>query len=197
MITDRDIKIISFIENIGYASINHINMMFFNNNKYGYDLARKRLKKIANTGEYIKSFVNKETYELIYVPYKSKIKCISIHGIKILDYICNLNKLGCSFKYIELEPVFINIKPDAYTIFEFNGYLYYQLIEVQIRHDVVDLNRFVNIEIVNDILSKTNNVMPRLIIIQDTNRNYEENNPTQFSISQLSLGMEDIAKVLC
>ena len=197
MITDRDIKIISFIENIGYATINHINLMFFSNSKYGYDLARKRLKKISEMGKYIKAISNKETSELIYIPFDSKIKGVSIHNIKVIDYVCNLNKLGCTINMIELEPVFNTIKPDAYLQFEFNGYLYHQLVEVQMRHDVVDLTRFVPFDTVDSILQKTDNVMPNIIIIQNTNKDYEKDNITQFSIIQLSLDMENIAKVLC
>ena len=196
MLTDRDKNIISFIESIGFASIQHIQMMFFNT-RYGYDCARKRLKKIANNNGYIKGFKNQDTNEYIYIPINSNIKRVSLHNLKILDYICNLNLLGCKINSVELEPVFINIKPDALISFEFNGYIYYQLIEVQIRHAIVDLNRFLDNQVITNIYTKCNNVLPRLVIIQDTNKDYNKNNNTQFDIVQLYTDLSDIAKVLC
>lgn len=196
MITDRDKDIINFIDRIGYASIQNIQDMFFGNNRYGYDGARKRLRKIEEMGEYIYHFKNQETNELIYVPYNSKLKRVSTHNIKVLNYITKLSTLGCKITNVELEPVFNNIKPDAIICFEFNNYRYYQLIEVQIRHNYVDLNRFKNNETVDAILNRTNNIMPKIIIIQDTNRDYAKDNDTEFSIIQIGVSMDDIAKVL-
>lgn len=196
MITDRDKEIINFIDKIGYVSIQNIQDMFFTNSRYGYDGARKRLRKIEEMGEYVHHFKNQETNEIIYVPYKSKLKRVSIHNIKVLNYITKLATLGCKITNVEIEPVFNNIIPDAIVCFEFNNYRYYQMIEVQIRHEYVDLNRFKDIETVNAILDYTNNVMPRIIIIQDTKRDYEKDNDTEFNIIHIGLSLDDIAKVL-
>lgn len=197
MITQRDREIIDFIDKIGFATIKHISNMYFTNNRYGYDSARKRLKKINETGEYIKCFKNMETNELVYVPYDSKLKRVSMHNIKVLDYLCNLKVLGCHIKETELEPVFDTIKPDAYVSFEFDGYLYCQLIEVQMRHDYVDIKRFKKDEVIKSIFEKTKDICPRIIIIQDTNKDYEQENDTQFKIIQLYTDLRDVAKVLC
>jgi hypothetical protein len=134
--------------------------------------------------------------EIIYVPFKSKVNGISVHNLKVLEYICKLKCLGCEMKTIEVEPVFNDIKPDAYVTFAFNGYLYHQLLEVQMRHDYVDLKRFKSNDTINCILDRTKNVVPRIIIVQNTNRNYQKENDTKFKITQMNIGMEDIAKVL-
>ncbi|NFH01618.1 hypothetical protein FC831_15350 [Clostridium botulinum] len=197
MITDRDKEIINFIDKIGFATIKNITDMYFTNNRYGYDSARKRLKKISEMGEYIKHFKNSETNELIYIPYESKLKRVSIHNIKVLEYLCDLKVLGCDIKEIELEPVFDSIKPDAYVCFEFNNFLYSQLVEVQIRHDYVDLKRFKKPEVIKSIYEKMKDVSPRIIIIQDTNKDYEKDNDTEFKIIQLYTDLRDVAKVLC
>ncbi|WP_252225350.1 MULTISPECIES: hypothetical protein [unclassified Clostridium] len=197
MITDRDKEIINFIDKIGFATIKNITDMYFTNNRYGYDSARKRLKKISEMGEYIKYFKNSETNELVYIPYESKLKRVSIHNIKVLEYLCDLKVLGCDIKEIELEPVFDSIKPDAYVCFEFNNFLYCQLVEVQIRHDYVDLKRFKKPEVIKSIYEKMKDVSPRIIIIQDTNKDYEKDNDTEFKIIQLYTDLRDVAKVLC
>ena len=207
MIVERDKLIIEFIETIGYATIKNIADMYFTNKRYSYDVARKRLKKIAEMGEYIRVFKNQETNELVYVPYDSKIKRVSIHNIKVLEYLCGLKTLGCDIQEIEIEPIFNNIKPDIYVSFKFNGYMYYHIVEMQIRHDYIDLKRFKDNDTVNAILDKTSvinketgekeSTMPQLIIIQNTNKDYQAENDTQFKITQLDVNMEDIAKVLC
>lgn len=125
MLTPRDREIISFIDNIGYATIGNIADLFFSNNKFSYDLSRKRLKKIKEMGEYLKSFSNLESNETIYIPYNSNKKKVSIHDVMVLNYVCKLKLLGCNIESIELEPIFNNIKPDALVQFTFNSYRFY------------------------------------------------------------------------
>lgn len=202
MLTPRDREIISFIDNIGWATISNIADMFFKRTesgseiKFSYDLARKRLKKIKDVGEYIKSFSNYETNETIYVPYNSNKKKVSIHDVMVLNYVCKLKLLGCDIYNIELEPIFNNIKPDALVQYKFNGYRFHQLIEMQIRHNLIDLDRYNKQGVMEAILSKTNKTIPKLIIIQDTKINYADNNSTPMDIVQMDTSMWDIGKVL-
>ena len=173
MLTPRDREIINFIDDIGYATISNIASLFFSQNKFSYDLARKRLKKIKDIGDYIKSFINSETTETIYVPYNSNKKKVSIHDVMVLNYACKLKLLGCNIENIELEPMFNNVvKPDALVQFTFNGYRFHQLIEMQIRHNLIDLDRYNKQGVMDSILDRTNNTIPKLIIIQDTKVNY-------------------------
>jgi hypothetical protein len=196
MLTPRDREIINFIDNIGYATISNIADMFFSKNKFSYDLARKRLKKIKEFENYIKSFQNQETNETIYVPYNSSKKKVSIHDVMVLNYACKLKLLNCEIENIELQPQFNNVIPDALVQFVFNGYRFYQLIEMQIRHSLIDLDRFNNHDVMDSIMNKTNGIVPKLIIIQDTKINYNDNNRTPMDIVQIDTTMEDIAKVI-
>ena len=196
MLTPRDREIINFIDKIGYATIGNIADMYFGQNKFSYDLARKRLKKIKEMGDYIKSFQNQETKETIYVPYNSNKKKVSIHDVMVLNYACKLKLLGCNIDNIELEPIFENVKPDALIQFKFNGYRFHQLIEMQIRHNLIDLDRYNKQGVMERIMSKTNETVPKLIIIQDTKINYADNNNTCMDIVQMDTNMEDIAKVI-
>jgi hypothetical protein len=196
MLTERDRNIINFIDSTGYATIGNIASLFFSQNKFSYDLARKRLKKIKEMGQYIKSFQNSETTETIYVPYESIKKKVSIHDVMVLNYACKLKSLGCNIDNIELEPIFNNVKPDALIQYTFNGYRFHQLVEMQIRHNLIDLERYNKDGVMDTILDKTNNTIPKLIIIQDTKINYIDNNPTQMDIIQMDTSMWDIGKVL-
>ena len=142
MITDRDIKIINFIYDFKFITISQCGDIFFPNNKSKYDGARHRLKKIEKTKRYIKHIFNEETKEKIYIPIGSKEKKIKMHRIKLIDYIAALSSIGAKIKTIEIEPNFNNIKPDAYITFVFDKKLFHQLIEIELRHDYVDVNRF-------------------------------------------------------
>ena len=65
-----------------------------------------------------------------------------MHSLKLVDYLCELKKLGCELEKTELEYDFGGVIPDAFVIFKFNGYRYYQLVEMQLRHDNVDVDRY-------------------------------------------------------
>lgn len=202
MLTERDREIINFIDKIGYATISNIADMYFSQDEFGkrikfsYDLARKRLKKIKELGDYIKSFTNIESNETVYVPYNSSKKKVSIHDIMVLNYACKLKLLNCEIDNIELEPIFNGIKPDALIQYKFNGYRFHQIVEMQIRHNLIDLDRYNKQGVMDSILSKTNDTVPKLIIIQDTKVNYADNNTTIMDIVQMDTSMLDIMKVV-
>jgi hypothetical protein len=196
MLTPRDREIISFIDNVGWATIQNIADLYFSNNKFSYDLSRKRLKKIKEMGEYTKCFQNQETNETVYVPYNSNKKKVSIHDIMVLNYACKLTTFGCKLDSIEMEPIFNGIKPDAMVIFTIDNTQYFQLIEMQIRHNLIDLDRYTKQGVMEAILDKTDGYVPRLVIIQDTKIKYLDNNPTMMEIVQMDTSMWDIGKVL-
>lgn len=192
MITDRDREIVNFIDLIGFATINQIAIIFFTEANYRYDLARKRLRKISKEN-YIKSLRNSETNELIYIPATSKKKKVSIHDVTAVSYLAELKQLGAEIVQVQLVPQFDNVIPDALICFNHEGYRYWQLLEVEIRHDVVDTKRF--LPVMDLILKATNNVIPKLVILQNTNKDYQAENK-DLDIVQLKLDLKGIWKVL-
>lgn len=194
MITSRDREIINLIYNLRFITIRQCGDIFFSNNKSRYDGARIRLKKIEETGDYIKHIFNPETKEKIYIPIDSREKKIKMHRIILVDYIAALTAMGAKIRTIEIEPNFNNIKPDAYITFIFDKKLYHQLVEIELRHDFVDINRFLSV--LGCILQKTNMVRPAIIIIQNTNKNYNLNNSTGLQVIQLDTKLREIAKVI-
>lgn len=194
MITKKDREIIRFIEVMGFATIYHIGRAFYNYSDYKYDLARKQLKKISREGDYIKSFRNTETNQLIYIPTYSNIKKVSKHDILMIDYVAHLRELGVDLETVEIERDFGGSTPDLFVKFKFNGSRYCQLVEVQLRHDFVDVNRFK--DKMPLILEETNNYAPDLVIIQDTRKDYEKINETCMKIIRLDTNLSDLPKVL-
>ena len=194
MITDRDRDIINFIYDIGFITIEQTGKLFFTDSKVPYDLARNRLKKLVKQDLYIKAIRNTETKQLLYVPKESKLKRVSKHDLLVLDYLAELKCLGCEVETVEVEKDFGGIIPDAYVRFVFNGYRYHQLLEIELRHDYVDINRFNKVK--DTILQATNNTLPNIVIIQDTNKDYSVDNKTDMEVVQLRTNLNDIAKVL-
>ena len=192
MITDRDREIINFIDEIGFATINHIADLFFNCNNFAYDLARRRLKKIKENGNYLRSVYCSEINKLIYTPYDSKKTNVKIHDIKLIDYLTKLKKLGCDIKEFELFPHFNNIVPDMYLKFVFDGYEYYQLVEIQLRHENVNLDRFMVEDNIKSILNRCNNTLHTIFIDQDSRHIYEN---SYYEIIKLNTNLNDIGKV--
>ena len=192
MITDRDREIINFIDEIGFATINHIADLFFNCNNFAYDLARRRLKKIKENGNYLRSVYCSEINKLIYTPYDSKKTNVKIHDIKLIDYLTKLKKLGCDIKEFELFPHFNNIVPDMYLKFVFDGYEYYHLVEIQLRHENVNLDRFMVEDNIKSILNRCNNTLPTIVIVQDSRHIYEN---SYYDIIKLNTNLNDIGKV--
>lgn len=194
MITDRDREIINFIDKIGFSTINHIADLFFNGNNFSYDLARRRLKKIRDNGNYLRSVYCSEINKLIYIPINSKKISVKIHDIKLVDYLIKLKKLGCNIKEFEMFPKFNNVIPDMFVRFEFDGYEYYQIVEIQLRHDNVDVNRLSKEENIRCILDRCDNTLPTLVIIQDTRYDYS-NLDTPYDIVKINTDMSNIGKI--
>lgn len=194
MITDRDREIINFIDKIGFSTINHIADLFFNGNNFSYDLARRRLKKIRDNGNYLRSVYCSEINKLIYIPINSKKTSVKIHDIKLVDYLIKLKKLGCNIKEFEMFPKFNNVIPDMFVRFEFDGYEYYQIVEIQLRHDNVDVNRLSKEENIRCILDRCDNTLPTLVIIQDTRYDYS-NLDTPYDIVKINTDMSNIGKI--
>ena len=194
MITDRDRDIINFIYDIGFITIEQTGKLFFTDSKVPYDLARNRLKKLVKQDLYIKAIRNTETKQLLYVPMESLLKRVSMLDFLVLDYLADLKCLGCEVETVEVEKDFGGIIPDAYVRFVFNGYRYHQLLEIELRHDYVDINRFNKVK--DTILQATNNTLPNIVIIQDTNKDYSVDNKTDMEVVQLRTNLNDVAKVL-
>lgn len=194
MITKRDREIINFIYDFGFITIDQCAKTFYKGCVSAYDLARRRLKKLSETSNYIKPKTNSDTKQLIYIPKESQLKGVSLHDMLIMDYLAELNFIGADIEKCYIEREFDGIIPDAFIIFKFGGYRFYQILEVQIRHDVVNISRLE--KIIPEVIKETNGYIPKVVIIQDTNKDYNVDNQTEFEIVQLKTDLEGVPKVV-
>lgn len=128
MLTNRDKKILLWIENFNVITIEQARVMFFDGS---YDNARRRLRVLEQQG-ILNSYIIKDTKEKAYYIDKK----MSQHDIYILDFIKKITELGCNVEKVNLKPHYLNntLIPDAFIEFSFNGDLYLVLLEVDYRH---------------------------------------------------------------
>ena len=117
MITKRDRDIINFIYDFGFITIEQCSKIFYKDCSSAYDLARRRLKKISENGNYIKPKLNTETKQTLYVPKDSTLKGITLHNRLILDYLAELHYIGAVIENVYIEKEYNGVIPDAVLIF--------------------------------------------------------------------------------
>lgn len=140
---ERDIRIIKHIEKHGFITIKQAHKIFFNDRQTGYDLARKRLFKLAEQG-HIKGFIdylspNPEKIYYLEDKYKSPTK----HTILIMDAYAEIINLGVNMIYFKREEKWekTNRRSDGYAVFIMEDYLYEVFIEVKYRMGTDQVNK--------------------------------------------------------
>lgn len=171
MITEKDIKIIEFINEYGSITIDQAYKLFFSNATYGKDIARKRLKKLNEIGMLHKTVLKQGlTNELIY--YKDR--PVSTHKLMLLNLFANLKYYGATINEFRLEYKVGNIRPDAFISFDYKDYTVYAFIEVVLTHQV-NYKNYEELKQSGELQSKLG-TFPLLVIIANNPVKYEGKN---------------------
>lgn len=131
MITNRDKRIIKFIEEYGSITINQCSKMFFRNNKERYDQARKRLQVIHKAG-HLKKYRRDPRSEAIYYIEKR----LKVHDLKLLDVLGELNEFRVHLCTKEKQIVIGENKYilDGAVVLDIDSTLIPVLIEIDYTH---------------------------------------------------------------
>ncbi|ERI90960.1 hypothetical protein HMPREF1982_03522 [Clostridiales bacterium oral taxon 876 str. F0540] len=134
----RDKQILKFLEENKAVTIFQTYRMWFNEAKFGYDRARVRLKQLEDYG-LLRSYKNKLTDEKVYYTDDK----VSSHDLFINEFYSLLVFNGCSNIQVKRQPRFMKdlIRPDALFKFEYEGNLYFVLLEVDFTH-VTSISKF-------------------------------------------------------
>jgi len=177
MITDRDKKIISYLEKYKYATIEQLEKIFFREQKNSYNIARRRMAEIRKAG-YVKSVRHIETNKLVYIWNDGRLKIPDRHRLIVLDVLANLHYQGFKVQTFEIEKEWMNgaIRSDAFTVFIFekpkNRYQYF--IEVHLSNNDCNLEKYdvlYNTGEVQEYLGR--NVYPRILLVTDREVKYK------------------------
>lgn len=187
MLTERDRKILIFIERFKCITIQQAAKMFFSDSKHSYDLARKRLKKIEEMN-CIKHSSNTVTMERVYYTDTKP----TPHTLYLLNFYTELVSKGCKVIDFKREPHYMNIVPDAFIHFEYSGKEKIAFIEIDLTHKS-DLKRYEELFMYGQ-LQDDYGTFPIVISISDTDT--ERYRSKNFKIIYMDFDMKDINSVL-
>lgn len=214
-ITDRDKEIISYVEQYGFVTISQAYNMWFSDQTYGYDLARKRLNILVDTGR-LKSNKSKHTnFTNIYYIDK-RYSNMSHHNILIMDVYSKITSFGGDIKYFKREQPWDDGKyrSDAYVIYTFEGYVYALFIEVfslgtsscnslntlkdklQERYFNVMTNKEYQ-SINTNVLGANYDIVPNLLVVDDLSSQEDWNDLCNvFKTFHTNFSMKNLCKII-
>lgn len=142
IITDRDRDILRHIEEFQFATISQIRDLFFSTQKYGYDIARKRLNLLRREGKLhaIKDFQTNSNIFSLY-----PLKKVSKHNIIIRDFYTKLISEGIDVNFFKIEFTgFLDgkIRPDAFIKVTVNGWIFFLFLEVITSNNQRDISKY-------------------------------------------------------
>lgn len=116
MLVKRDLEIIDFVNEYGGITIPQCSKIFFKNNVYAEDQARKRLKIIVNM-EMLKACRVSIINHIVY--YSEKIP--SYVDLKVIDFYSALVAQGAEVSEFTLDKQYGDIKVDGYLSYNLDG----------------------------------------------------------------------------
>lgn len=182
MITQRDIKVIKFIEKFKVARTSTVQQLFYPSVR----IAQRRLREITNQGFLKRSqtIINQE-----YMYYIKKPKQL-LHSILLTDFYREIDKL-VRIEYFENEVQIDEIRPDGILAYKFQGKAYIAFVEVEISNKGLDINKYLKLLNTNRY-KKYFPTFPLLIAI--TNQNIKER--SDFKLIQIKEGLENITRIV-
>jgi hypothetical protein len=181
----KDKEIINHVQQYGFITIGQCYLIWFNDRKYGYDIARKHLNKIVQEG-YLKNYkpVSNIYAEKVYYS-DSKYATPTKSMLISMDVYAELKRLGADIIYFKREERWLEDKyrSDAYTVFNLNRYIFSCCIEV------IDSTKLTYLNHKKTFISKYENIyssdepLKKMIEITELKRNFDF--PTLLVVSEI------------
>ena len=191
MITSRDKEILKFIEEYRALTIFQAYRIFFNESKYGYNIARRRLSQLEEIGM-LKSCKNKSSNQKVYYMENP----VSAHDLFVIDFYSLLVFNHCKNIIFKTQPRYLNgqIRPDAYLKYEYGEEMYFILLEVDFTH-FTNLIKFQTYEILlreGEIQKDCFGIFPSIVVMGvERDIKYESKN---LNIVNLDVNLKDFGK---
>lgn len=128
----HDSDLLDFVNEFGGITIEQANKIFFRT-KYGYDTAKRRLKKLKDEGllKVDKDFL---TQKNVYYTYKKP----SSHTVMLLNIYAEIASLEAEIVHFEKEFKLINKRADALFITKYKGIAKMIIVEIDINNKTKD-----------------------------------------------------------
>lgn len=202
-ITDNDQKVLNFVEQYGSITISQAQKMYYNTQKYGYDIARRRLKKLVNHNK-LKVSRDVQGNENVYYTDKK----LSYHDLLALDYYAELIYNGGEIIYFKPRQQWMGGKciSDAYCCYVLGNKVFFNIVEVVRTHGVdeakyLELYKSREPQKFNSIIyeklgGKPIDEFPRLIVIDNVNHRNNLFIHENVKVHQLDFYLRDFSKIL-
>ena len=191
MLTDRDKKLLRWIENYKAITIQQATVLFFNNLDVS---ARRRLNQLQEAG-LIKSYTRKLTKEKVYYQEKKK----SNHDLYIYDFIKVIKKEGYNLRKLILSPRFLDGKiiPDAYLEIRKGNEILTLLLEVDSSHYTSHskMQMYEMLYKSGEVQEQAYGVFPSLVIARPSLNDIRYNS-RNFRVVYTSLSFDNLNKLL-
>lgn len=171
MITNKDKDLLRHIEDYGFITISQAHFMLYPNMVRGYEYARQRIQRLKQVEKRLKCIHNTATKLDIYVDGDNKLNSISMHRIYTMNLYCHLIGKGAVKEKFELEKEWNEgkVRSDAFGIFIIGGYRFRLLVETNKSNNKLNLSKYDDIQ--SEILKECNNMLPRIVLIDDRKHN--------------------------
>jgi hypothetical protein len=118
-ITDNDYNIIRHLEKYKYATISHIEKIFYREQQYSYNIVRRRLAEIEKCKYIKKPYTDPESKRNVYIYNDDKIKPPNKHRLIVLDILAEMKYHGFDVEQFEIEKMWCEGKyrSDAFAVF--------------------------------------------------------------------------------
>lgn len=195
ILSDRDKEILIHIETWGFATIKQIADIFFQRQKYGYDMARKRLNQMVDN----KKLFRRKDYESnanIYTFEKNK--AVRKSDVIALDFYAKLINEGAEVLLFELQYTgFMDgkIRPDIFSAIKIENWLIYFFVEIQTRHEKANIEKYERLYVTKQFQDKfQTTTFPTVVVIEDVIHK-DPYNSDNFKIVQMDLNMSGFPKI--
>lgn len=162
MVTDRDRKLLNFIEKYKSITISQAQYIFYGGN---YEVARRRLKQMQEE-KLLKCLPNELFKSKVYFDERK----ISDHRLGTFEFLKVICMNGGEILKFKTEPKFNGIRPDAFIAFSYRDSVYMILLEVDLNHYTSNskMQKYEQLYKSDEIQSKYNGYFPIILISRPT-----------------------------
>lgn len=188
MLTSRDLKMLEFIEEYEGLTINQASKIFFKG-KYSKDMARKRLKILADN-KILKYSTVWSCKERIY--YKAT-NTMTAHKKILIDFYAEMISHGAEVLEFKKEVKYMEgtLRSDGFMYIKYKNRKFIMFIEVDFTHST-DISKYELLCHTNELQDEWG-VFPKLIIITEHEKKYRSN---EFLIQTLNHNLENFTSIL-
>lgn len=191
MLTNRDREVLRWLEDYKAITVCQATQMFF---KGCYEGCRRRLKELEEYGV-LKSYKTRLTDEKVYY-IEDK---LSDHDILRYNFLKEIKRLGGNILNLDTKPSYLKdkIRPDAYVEFEYQGEVYFILLEVDLTHytSPLKMKKYEELYKSGELQSKCYGTFP-IIIISRATKNDVRYNSRNFKVIYTDFGYKTLSRFL-